>query len=129
MVLWEFTKHLFSWVRNLKNANRERKIQSIKALRKVILAIRNTSNYLAQVTDFAYKDFSKEYELSLLWTELGFELKDLGITELASKCYMKGKYWSDVRKYEIEYQDKTDLKLNTIEELAEKILTEIDAMK
>ena len=49
--LWELVKHAGAWVANLKRAKDERKKQSIEALRKVIVAARQTSVYMRQLKD------------------------------------------------------------------------------
>ena len=53
--LWALIKHLKSWLTNLRRAGDERKRQSIKALRAVIIAARNTRAYLRKMNDYQFK--------------------------------------------------------------------------
>ncbi len=87
-------KHVKQWLGNLGRAQQERKQQSIKALRTVVLAARTTERYVTDLGDGKSQSRSKEEEIAKLWTALGFELEDLGLGKLAKVCRIKGKYWA-----------------------------------
>ncbi len=123
--LWDLVKHAGIWISNLKRAKGERKKDSIEALRRVIIVARKTSVYVRQLNDSGTRTHDKEAELSLLWTELGFSLEDLGIKKLAKRCNLKGKHWSDPELFSREHLNKTDVGLEKMEQIASAILDEI----
>jgi len=110
----------------LRRAKGERKRQSIYALRNVILSSRETAVYIRQLNETGRRDHSVERRLSVLWTDLGFALSDLGLNKLAKRCNIKGKHWSDPTHYDQEFLDKADVKLDRMERLASELLFEID---
>lgn len=124
--LWEISKHGYNWLSNLRRAKGERKRQSIYALRNVILSSRETAVYIRQLNETGRRDHSVERRLSVLWTDLGFALSDLGLNKLAKRCNIKGKHWSDPTHYDQEFLDKADVKLDRMERLASELLFEID---
>ena len=97
--LWELVRHLKRWLVNLHRAGHARKAQSIRALRAVILASRLTSVYLRQLNDTGQQSHTTEGQLSEEWTRLGFELQDLGLTSLAKRCEIKGRYWANPQQF------------------------------
>ena len=125
--LWELVKHTGSWVVNLKRAKDSRKKESVKALRKVVIAARKTSVYMRQLKDTGQRSHQVESDLSILWTELGYELDDLGISKLAKRCRIKGKHWENPGESDIEYLEKADVGLEKMEKLANEVLREINS--
>lgn len=125
--LWEMFKHLRRWLGNLQRARQARKEESINALRKVILAARQTSIYTRQLQAGMKQDFNRETELATLWTELSFLLADLGLTKLAKRCDIKGRYWADPEQFDIGFLEKSDSSLARMEQLANQIINELDA--
>lgn len=124
--LWALIKHLKSWLTNLRRAGDERKRQSIKALRAVIIAARNTRAYLRKMNDTGKQDHAEEAKLAQKWTELGFVLKDLGLGTLAKRCDITGRYWADPQQFEREFLDKADIGLERMEQLARQLVAEIE---
>ncbi len=124
--LWALIKHLKSWLTNLKRAGDERKRQSIKALRAVIIAARNTRAYLRKMTDTEKQDHAEEAKLAQKWTELGFVLKDLGLGALAKRCDITGRYWADPQQFDREFLDKADVGLERMEQLARQMVAGIE---
>lgn len=122
MSLWELLKHLRQWLSNLKRASEDRKKQSIEALRSVIVVSRSTAVYLREISDTGKKSHSKEAKLSEQWTRLGFQLTDLGLTKLARRCEITGRYWSDPSLFDEEFLEKADISLERMEKLARQIL-------
>ena len=94
-LLWEILKHASSWLVNLGRASKERKGQSIRAVRDVITASRETAVYIRQIKETGNRNHETETHLSVLWTELGFALQDIGINKLAKRCQIKGKHWGN----------------------------------
>ena len=125
-LLWDIFKHTASWLTNLDRAGEERKRQSVKALRDVIVAARETAVYIRQMRDTGGRDHGIETRLSVLWTELGFALQDLGIDKLAKRCQIKGKQWSNPEQYDLDFFQKADTSLERMERLAREILRQID---
>lgn len=123
--LWELVKHTGSWVVNLRRAKDSRKKESVEALRKVILAARKTSVYIRQLQDTETRNHQSEAELSILWTELGYVLNDLGIEKLSKRCLIVGKHWADPAKMEKSYLEKADIGLERMEQLANQLLIEV----
>ncbi|MCC5860243.1 MAG: hypothetical protein JJT90_18995 [Ectothiorhodospiraceae bacterium] len=123
--LWELFKHAGRWVTNLKRAGTERKRESVTALRQVILAAQRTSVYLRQLKDTRERDHHQEMDLSVLWAELGFQLEDLGLEELAQRCRIKGKHWADPDNMDADVLRKADVGLARMEELANEVLADV----
>lgn len=124
-LLWEILKHAKSWLTNLDRASNDRKAQSVKAVRKVITASRETAVYIRSIKDTGQPNHETEARLSVLWTELGFELQDIGIHKLAKRCQIRGKHWADPHHYDQDFLQKADISLETMEKLANEILIQI----
>ena len=125
-VLGDLFNHGFKWLINLRRAKPQRKQESIHALRQVITASRETAVYVRQLNDNGNRDHETERHLSLLWTDLGFTLEDLGISKLAKRCQIKGKHWSDPGHFDKEFLKKADFSLDKMEKLAGELLAEIN---
>ena len=123
--LSELIKHTASWLRNLHRASKERKKESIDALRGVITASRKTAVYVRQLNKKRERQFDRENELSEMWTKLSFRLYDLGLPQLAKKCDMKGRHWADPEQFDEKFLKQADLSLETMEKLAKQILKEL----
>lgn len=124
--LWELAKHTKSWVTNLNRAKQARKQESVKALRMVIIAAKKTSVYMRQLKETGKRHHDTESELSILWTELSFALEDLGISKLAKRCRIKGKLWANPEQAQSAYFEKADMALEKMEQLATRMLYEIN---
>ncbi len=124
-LIWDLLKNIKSWLTNLNRASKERKEQSIKALRNVITASRETAVYIRQMNDTGNRSHETEAHLALLWTELGFALEDIGIAKLAKRCQIKGKEWADPGHYDKDFIQKADVSLDRMEKLANEILVQI----
>lgn len=125
-LLWEILKHARSWLANLDRAGKERKEQSVKAVRGVITASRETSVYIRQMKETGNRSHDTEARLSVLWTELSFSLQDIGINKLAKRCQIKGKHWADPNHYDQDFLQKADISLDKMEKLANEILIQIN---
>ena len=125
-VLGELFNHGSRWLLNLRRAKGERKQASVTALRKVITSSRETAVYIRQLNDSGERDHNTERHLSVLWTELGFALEDLGILKLAKRCQIKGKHWSNPSHYDKDFLDKADVSLERMECVAREVLAEIN---
>lgn len=124
--LWALIRHLKQWLTNLQRAGIERKRESVKALRAVILAARKTRTYLRKLKTGAPADHAQEAQLSEMWTRLGFELKDLGLGKLAKRCDITGRYWADPGQFDREFLDRADIGLARMEQLARQTVAEIE---
>lgn len=124
--LWELIKHLGQWLSNLNRAGEKRKQESIEALRAVILAARDTTVYVRQINDTGMQDHHEETRLSLMWTELSFRLGDLGLSKLAKRCDIKGRYWSNPDQFDTDFLNKADISLAKMEKLARQMVSEIE---
>lgn len=123
--LWELVKHASRWVTNLKRAGNQRKQESVYALRQVILAAQRTSVYLRQLKDTKERNHHQEMELSELWAKLGFHLEDIGLEDLAQRCRIMGKYWTDPENMDTAVLQKADVGLVRMEELANEVLADV----
>ncbi len=117
-LLWDIFKHVRSWLANLHRASQDRQQQSIRALRDVITAARETAVYIRQMKDTGRRDHGIEARLTVLWTELGFSLQDLGISKLAKRCQINGKHWSNPEHYDEDFLARADVSLERMERLA-----------
>jgi hypothetical protein len=124
-LLWELFKHARSWLANLSRAGERRKRQSMEALRGIIIAARQTAVYLRRLEESGRRDHETEQGLSVRWTQLGFQLEDLGINRLAKRCQIAGKHWSDPGHYDRDFLEKADISLDRMERLATEILHQI----
>lgn len=124
--LWELIKHLKSWLTNLQRASKERKNESIQALRAVIVAARQTSVYVRQLNDTGIQSHDTEAQLSEKWTNLGFKLSDLGLEKLSKRCEIKGRYWANPDQFEESFLEKADVGLARMEQLAKQMVAEIE---
>jgi hypothetical protein len=116
-------KHVKQWLGNLGRAKQERKQQSKKALRAVLLAARRTECYVTALYDGKPQSRQKEEEISYLWASLEFELEDLGLTKLAKVCRIKGKYWATRKSngesaFTDDFLNKAGTRLADVERLA-----------
>jgi hypothetical protein len=125
--LYALFKHGLQWLGNLRRAKRARLEESVEALRQVITASRETAVYLRQVKETGKPDHAIERHLTLLWTQLGFTLQDLGLDKLAKRCQVTGARWADPMRFDKEFLDKADVSLERMEQLARIILAEIDS--
>ena len=124
--LWALVKHLKQWLVNLNRAGDERKARSVRALRAVIIAARHTSAYVRQLQDTGKQVHETEGQLAIKWTELGFELQDLGLTKLAKRCEIKGRYWADPAQFDEGFLRKADVGLERMEQLAKQMVADIN---
>ena len=125
-ILDQLFSHGTKWLSNLGRAKTERKLQSVQALRHVITACRETAVYIRQLNDKGQPDHQIESHISVLWTDLGLSLEDLGIPKLAKRCQIKGKHWSDPTHYDRDFLEKADISLENMERLAHVVLAEIN---
>lgn len=125
-LIWDLLKHASAWLANLGRASQARKQQSIKALRGVITAARETAVYLRQMQDTGSHCHQTEARLAVLWTELGFALQDIGIDKLAKRCQITGAVWADPQRYDAAFLQKADVSLEKMEKLASQILAQIN---
>ncbi len=125
-ILWEILKHAKSWLTNLDRASDERKEQSVRALRSVITASRETSVYMRSVEETGNRSHNTEAHLSVLWTELSFALEDIGISKLAKRCQIKGMHWANPNHYDKDFLQKADIGLDRMEKLSTQILVQIN---
>jgi hypothetical protein len=120
--LWALIRHTGRWLSNLRRAGAARVAESRRALRGVISASRRTRAYLRSVEETGRKDHGQEAELSVLWSDLGFALEDLGLSKLAKRCDITGRYWSDPGTFDDAFLEKADIGLERMERLALELL-------
>jgi len=125
--LWQLLKHLSQWLGNLSRAKQQRQRESIEALRAVVLAARHTQAYLRQLEDTGNQDHATEAKLAGLWTELGFRLIDLGLSKLAKRCDIRGRYWANPNNLDADFLQRADIGLERMEQLARQLLAEVEA--
>ncbi len=123
--LYSLFRHGLTWLGNLRRARRERIEESVKALRRVITAARETAVYLRQLQVARKPDHRIERHLTVLWTELGFALQDLGLDKLAKRCQITGARWANPERFDAEFLRKADVSLERMEMLARQLLAEV----
>ena len=123
--LYGIFRHGLTWLGNLRRARRGRIEESVKALRRVITAARETAVYLRQINATRQPDHRIERELTVLWTELGFALQDLGLDKLAKRCQIAGARWADPERFDAEFLDRADVSLARMEQMARRLLSDI----
>ena len=124
--LWELIKHLKQWLTNLNRASSARQRRSVEALRAVVVAARHTQAYVRRLNDTVNQDHKQEAKLSAMWTELGSKLTDLGLSKLAKRCDIKGRYWADPNRFDNDFLQKADVGLERMEQLARQMLAQIE---
>ncbi len=116
--------HVATWLRNLSRAKSNRQQESLQAVNKVIQTLRMTQAYSRGLQE-GQKNHTTEGAIAVQWTELGQELERLGLTALAKKCEVAGRYWADPSQLDAEFlrQAKTDLA--SVEKLARDLQVRI----
>lgn len=117
--------HLIRWLGNLRRAGERRKIESKRALRDVVRAVRRTTVYL-RAAEAGEASPSDQAELAERWTELGFRLEDLGLSKLAKRCEIRGRHGADPETFDAEFLERADIQLDRIETLARLTLRELE---
>ena len=125
-------KHVKQWIGNLGRAGTERKQQSKKALRAVILAVRQTEAYVTDLNEGRARSRSREIKISSLWTSLSFELEDINLNKLAKACRINGKYWATRKKdgssaYSDDFLNKAGTRLSDVEKAANMALRQMNS--
>ena len=120
--LYSLFRHGLTWLVNLRRARHGRIEDSVQALRRVVIASRETAVYLRQLKATRQPDHRIERQLTVLWTELGFALEDLGIDKLAKRCQITGARWADPARFDPVFLDKADVSLERMERLARQLL-------
>lgn len=68
------------------------------------------------------RDYAKEEQLSLLWTRLSFELRELGVMTLAKRCDIAGRYWTDPDNFSLDFLTQARARLEDLEQEARVLL-------
>jgi hypothetical protein len=124
--LWQLFRHLSQWIGNLSRAKQQRQRESIEALRAVVVAARHTQAYLRQLDDTGQQNHATEAQLAALWTELGFRLSDLGLSRLAKRCDIRGRYWANPDTLDKDFLKRADIGLERMEQMARQLLAKIE---
>ena len=64
--IWPLIKNANQWLVNLRRASKNRQLESIATLKKVILAARKTAVYVRQLEDTKQRHYPTEDELARL---------------------------------------------------------------
>lgn len=117
--------NLGRYLANLARAGQARKAESRKALQGVILGTRQTKVYLRAMQAKGKRNFNKEEQLSLIWTNLSFELDKLGVKALAKRCQISGRYWADPDELSDDFLQKARVRLQDLEMEARALLAKL----
>ena len=128
-LLRELFRHLRAWLANLQRASAARKRESLAALRAVVMAARHTQVYLRRLRQDGGQDHATEANLAGMWTDLGFRLQDLGLTKLAKRCDINGRYWADPEQFDDAFLREADAGLQRMERLARQLLADTGARR
>jgi hypothetical protein len=118
--------HILKWLTNLNRAKGERQLESLRAVNKVVSLIRKTTAY-SRGLRLGQKDFRSEAELAEDWSDLAHKLDELGLTVLAKKCDLSGRYWADSNQFTPDFLSEADIGFQTMEKVARKLATQIRA--
>ena len=110
----------------MTSAGKARKLESVSALRAVIVAARYTGAYMRRLHETGQQDHAEEARLSEMWTKLSFMLTDLKLSKLAKRCDIKGRYWANPTQFDPEFLEKADIGLERMEQLARQMVVEIE---
>lgn len=116
--------HVATWLRNLTRAKAARKQESLRALSKVIAALRMTQAYSRGLSE-GQRNHSTEADIAVKWTELAHELEQLSLKSLAKKCDIKGRYWADPTQFDKEFLGQAKTDLASVEKLARDLQIKI----
>ena len=118
--------HAAKWLHNLWKAGQDRQRQSLRAIDKVIPALRMTAAYCRGL-DSGIVNPTTEGEIAAKWSELANELEDLGLKVLAKKCDVKGRYWADPAQFAPGFLEQADVSFEAVEKLARDLKARIRA--
>ncbi|WP_026958566.1 hypothetical protein [Aliagarivorans taiwanensis] len=124
--LWELGKHAISWVSNLRRAKLARRQQSLNALRQVVVAAQKTQIYLQHLDQHGDELMEQQLALAEQWTALSFELDDLGLGKLASRCRMRGSEWASFADAPAEQTEILTMGLARLQRDALEILDQLN---
>ncbi len=118
--------HLLRWITNLDRAGAARKRESRESLKQVVLAVRKTAVYGRSLDSGARRHFDREAEIAMQWTALAIELEGLGLRKLAKKCRVTGWYWENPQRFDADFLERAQVRLDQVERLAVALLADID---
>ena len=118
-------KYVVQWLKGLRDASNERKQDCIAAIENVISAARRTQRYCCE-RDRGQQNSDTEANLSVLWTEIGNDLRRLKVYKLAKRSDLKGRYWAAEPSMPEEFWAQADIGLERMEQLARQIRAEIE---
>ncbi len=120
----EIASHVGRWLVNLRRASDERKLQSLRAVNKVVSLVRMTAAY-SRGLKAGKQDFNTEAILAGQWSELAFELTQLKLDALAKKCDLKSRYWASPEQFSPGFLSDADISFDTVERLARDMSVQI----
>lgn len=106
----------------------KRKNDSRAALEQVIVAARQTGAYCTHLKDGGAKELHTEMTLAGHWSSLAIRLENLNgntLKGLAHRCDIKGRYWEDTKRYDLEFLSAARITLHDIEREAAILLKQI----
>lgn len=125
-ILKAFTQHAARWLANLRRAGQDRQNRSLSAVNQVVSLARKTRAY-ARGVRAGQQDFRAEGDLAAAWSDLAFELRQLGLGTLAKKCDLSSRFWADPQQFPPGFLDEADIRFDSIERLARQIEASIVA--
>lgn len=109
--LTNISKEIRAWIEQFRNYSIERKEESKTAITAISNAIIETQAYIKNGVEL--RDTEKESELTELWNQAHIELRNID-KDLANRCFMKARYWSDPSKWNQRQINYYKLTLNSI---------------
>ena len=104
--------HVLRWIGIAKEDARRGEAAYQEALQKIFKAANKTQIYLAnRMTQGQNRE--KEECISWLWTEAGLALRTFN-PELASRCLIKGQYWTSPESWTEEQVQSAGIKLEKV---------------
>ncbi|AYA65823.1 hypothetical protein [Alteromonas sp. RKMC-009] len=103
------------WLDLILNRRKVRAEKESDAIKALMNSVSLTSRYMKSVLDDpASQSDEKEHELSDLWNETAIKVRPYK-AELAQRCFFKGLYWSDTKRFSEDELQQRKLKLTDIE--------------
>lgn len=119
-------KEIVGWLAGLRRASDQRKRECLEAVESVVAGVRRTEAY-CRARDGGETSLKTEGQLAEMWTKIGFKLRGVGVTDLAKRCDVKGRYWANPKKFSEEWWDAADIGLAAVERLAHQIRARVEA--
>lgn len=109
----ELIERLREWVKSLKNASSQTKVQLNKAIPAMATALRETKAYIAQQQQGGAST-GRHQEIARLWRTAAVEIRPVN-EELADRFELKAQAWTNPEDWPAERVEKTRIAITQVE--------------